>query len=163
MGTVGRGALAAVACSVLLVAGAAARPGPRRAPAVELATAERQVHAAVNRHRLARGLPPLVADAHLAGEARRHSRAMATGVRTFGHAGFDRRVASVRRAARCATVGENVARQQGYADVATAAMSGWLDSPGHRRNIEGRFTLTGVAVVSDGAGLLYVTQIFCGA
>lgn len=163
MGTVGRGVLAAVACSLPLVAGTAALPDSRRAPAVELVTAERQVVAAVNRHRLARGLPPLVVDAHLAGEARRHSRAMATGARTFGHAGFDRRVAIVRRAARCATVGENVARQQGYADVAAAAMRGWLQSPGHRDNIEGRFALTGVAVVSDGAGLLYVTQMFCGA
>lgn len=162
MGTVGRGLRVGLACSLVLVADGAALPRPRHPPPVAIATVERQVIADVNRHRLARGLPPLVAEGHIAREARRHSRAMAAGARGFGHVGFEGRVAALRGVTGCGEAAENVARQQGYGDAAAMAMAGWLDSPGHRRNIEGRYALTGVGVVSDGAGLLYLTQLFCG-
>ena len=50
-------------------------------------------------------------------------------------------------------------------EVCEWAVSGWMDSPGHRDNIlEPRFTETGVGVsFSDGWDYLYITQIFEGA
>ncbi|MFP3879717.1 MAG: InlB B-repeat-containing protein [Dehalococcoidia bacterium] len=50
-------------------------------------------------------------------------------------------------------------------EVCAWAVSGWMDSPGHRANIlEPRFTTTGVGVsFSDGAEYVYITQIFEGA
>ena len=50
-------------------------------------------------------------------------------------------------------------------EVCEWAVSGWMDSPGHRDNIlEPRFTETGVGVsFSEGWDYLYITQIFEGA
>jgi len=50
-------------------------------------------------------------------------------------------------------------------EVCEWAVSGWMDSPGHRANIlEPRYTETGVGVsFSDGWDYLYITQIFEGA
>jgi len=71
--------------------------------------------------------------------------------------------------------GENVARMPtrqvipgpylSLQEVCEWAVSGWMDSPGHRANIlEPRFTKTGVGVsFSDGWDYLYITQIFEGA
>lgn len=49
-------------------------------------------------------------------------------------------------------------------EVCEWAVSGWMDSPGHRANIlEPRYTETGVGVsFSDGWDYLYITQIFEG-
>ena len=49
-------------------------------------------------------------------------------------------------------------------EVCEWAVSGWMDSPGHRANIlEPRYTKTGVGVsFSDGWDYLYITQIFEG-
>jgi uncharacterized protein YkwD len=137
-------------------------PPPRRPPPLTIATIEREVITLVNRHRRARRLPPLIADPRIVRQARLHSRAMATGARAFGHDGFTARAEVLRRAMPCRHAGENVALQGGYGGAADTAMDGWLDSPGHRRNIEGPFVTTGVGAVTDGAGILYVTQLFCG-
>jgi len=50
-------------------------------------------------------------------------------------------------------------------EVCELAVSGWMDSPGHRANIlESRYTETGVGVsFSDEWDYLYMTQIFEGA
>ena len=39
-------------------------------------------------------------------------------------------------------------------------MTGWLQSPGHRRNIEGDFDLTGIGIVRVAAGTYFFTQLF---
>ena len=39
-------------------------------------------------------------------------------------------------------------------------MTAWLNSPGHRKNIEGDFTHIGIGVVKNDAGVYYFTQIF---
>lgn len=138
-------------------------PPPRRAPPLTIATVEREVITLVNRHRRTRRLPPLLLDPRITRQARLHSRAMATGRRAFGHDGFLARADALRSVMACQHAGENVALQGGYRDAAETALDGWLDSPGHRRNIEGPFVMTGVGVVTDGAGILYVTQLFCGS
>lgn len=54
-------------------------------------------------------------------------------------------------------VGENVAYGQ---QSAQAVMTAWLNSPGHRRNIEGNFTHIGIAVIRNANGVYYFTQLF---
>ena len=53
--------------------------------------------------------------------------------------------------------GENVAF--GYATGETV-MEGWLNSPGHKANIEGNFTHIGIAAIKDENGRYYYTQLF---
>lgn len=55
------------------------------------------------------------------------------------------------------SVGENVAYGQ---RSAKAVMEAWLNSSGHRKNIEGDFTHIGIAVVKNTSGTYYFTQLF---
>ena len=46
--------------------------------------------------------------------------------------------------------------------VAENAAQGWMDSPGHRKNIVNpRYTLEGIGVAEDSGGQLFFTQNFC--
>jgi uncharacterized protein YkwD len=54
-------------------------------------------------------------------------------------------------------VAENVASGQ---MSAREVVDGWLNSPGHRRNIEGNFKLTGIGLARGSRGMIYFTQIF---
>jgi uncharacterized protein YkwD len=151
------GVLALVACaSPLRSAGDAVHPTPRAA------SLERQVFELVNRHRRAQALPSLDLDARISREARRHSAAMAAGSIRPGHAGFDDRIAALRRVMPCRSSAENVASNTGYESPASAAVRGWLASRGHRANIEGPYDATGVGVAVTSSGTVYLTQIFVG-
>ncbi|MFQ5584977.1 MAG: CAP domain-containing protein [Calditrichia bacterium] len=56
--------------------------------------------------------------------------------------------------------GENLAYNPGFGDVAKSTFEAWLKSPGHRKNIEGEFDLTGIGVVKTENESYYFTQIF---
>ena len=47
----------------------------------------------------------------------------------------------------------------GYS-TAKAVVDGWIDSDGHRENIEGDYNIIGIAAVKDANGRYYFTQIF---
>mgnify|MGYP001825137607 CR=1 FL=1 len=53
--------------------------------------------------------------------------------------------------------GENVAYGQRSAEH---VMQSWLNSSGHRKNIEGDFTHIGIAVIKNSSGTYYFTQLF---
>ena len=131
-------------------------------PAHPSAALEQKVVELVTRHRRARGLAPFAPDARVAQQARLHSEAMAAGRTPFGHDGFPDRVAALRRVMDVRRSAENVAFNQGARAPATEAVQGWLASRGHRENIEGRYTLTGVGMASSAKGEVYLTQIFVG-
>ena len=57
------------------------------------------------------------------------------------------------------SAGENVAFTS-FADPATSAVTGWLNSPPHKANIEGGFDMTGIGIVQNSSGVYYFTQIF---
>jgi len=48
----------------------------------------------------------------------------------------------------------------GSTDPVGVAVSGWLNSTGHRNNIEGNYDLTGVGVAKSSDGKYYLTQMF---
>ena len=101
-------------------------------------SAEEQVVALVNQHRVSIGLAPLAADADLRRCARGHSRHMRGDVHGFvahvnpeGHGPADRiRLCGV---AGAVMTGENAAGGPG---TAFNVFNGWMASPGHRANIE---------------------------
>jgi uncharacterized protein YkwD len=104
------------------------------------------------------GLPPLFVDPVLEAAAIEHARDMADR-RKMGHKGgdgsspFDR---MKRQGYEFQVAAENVA--YGFDDV-DSVMAGWMRSPGHRRNILGKFSEIGVgrAIASDGASYWCVT------
>ena len=119
---------------------------------------EQSVHNQVNRYRRAKNLPPLAFDQTIAAQARAHSADMANSSQ-ISHNGFDGRAAAIRQTISYSSVAENVASNQGYENPDNTAIKGWIDSPGHQRNMVGNFDLTGIGVVERG-GSYYFTQIF---
>jgi uncharacterized protein YkwD len=112
----------------------------------------------VNEDRVQHGLPPLRLDETESALAARHSRNMASGKVPFGHQGLEARAKAIRKAlGPVSALGENVASGPMSAHE---VVDGWLRSPGHKRNIEGDFTLTGIGYARDSKGNIFFTQIF---
>lgn len=112
----------------------------------------------VNEDRSKQGLPLLKLNELESSIAEKHSRDMARGKVPFGHAGLNARAKAIRKSlGEISSVGENVASGPMNA---REVVDGWLNSPGHKRNIEGNFTLTGIGYAPDGKGNIYFTQIF---
>jgi uncharacterized protein YkwD len=83
---------------------------------------------------------------------------MLTGRSPFGHDGFHERIDRIKgKVGFVSLAGENVASGP---MSAREVVDGWLHSPGHRRNIEGDFRLTGIGVATAKNGMVYFTQIF---
>jgi uncharacterized protein YkwD len=130
-------------------------------PNASVVTLESRTYRLVNDHRRAIGLPPLVHDARIAAVARRHSRNMAEGRVPAGHDGFETRRRAISKKIPLRGIAENVGvNDYPRTDTVRAAVSGWLESRGHRENIEGRYDLTGVGIARDARGAYYYTQIF---
>jgi uncharacterized protein YkwD len=126
----------------------------------DLASIEQAVNNQVNQYRANRGLPPLTLNATISEQARNHSRNMASGAVPFSHDGFAQRVQAIATQIPYRGAAENVANNSGYGDPATKAVQSWLNSSGHRKNIEGNYNLTGIGVAKNSRGVYYLTQIF---
>lgn len=121
-------------------------------------TLEKLVFEQINQYRASQGLPKLTLNANITQQARIHSQNMATGAVKFSHHGFEQRVKAIPLTLDSAA--ENVAFNVGYNNPANQAVIGWLDSPGHLKNIQGKYKLTGVGVATNSKGEVYLTQIF---
>ena len=117
-------------------------------------TVEAEVHRLVNEHRTGMGLTALEWNDVIANECRQHSQEMAN-TNTLNHDGFNERINNIGKTISWSWAGENVAYNYGAQSVVTA----WLNSPGHKSNIESNSNLTGVGVAYDGS-TIYFTQIF---
>ncbi|MBA3536339.1 MAG: CAP domain-containing protein [Tatlockia sp.] len=112
----------------------------------------------VNEYRAKHHLKPLQMNNQMSEEAAKHSRDMARHAIPFGHKYFDKRIHRLFvEIKNCQAGSENVAYN--YKDGKDVVRN-WLTSPGHRRNIEGNFNLTGIGLARDTKGKLYFTQIF---
>ncbi len=76
---------------------------------------------------------------------------------SLSHDNFSARASSISSQVNAEYVAENVAKD--YPDAPTA-LENWLQSPNHRKTIEGEFTHTAVSVKKDASGKLYFTQLF---
>lgn len=119
---------------------------------------EKSVFDDINRYRVTHNLPKLTLNANITQQARIHSQNMANGKVPFSHNGFEQRVTAI--PLRYNNASENVAVNRGYSNPASQAVTGWLESPGHLKNIQGNFNLTGIGVAANKKGEVYLTQIF---
>ena len=122
-----------------------------------LETMESDILKYVNEDRLAHGLSPLQMNQLESSLASKHSLDMSVGKVKFGHDGFNARAKTIQKVLGSTEVGENVAEGS---MTAREVVDGWLHSPGHKKNIEGNFTLTGIGYASNKKGDIYFTQIF---
>jgi uncharacterized protein YkwD len=126
----------------------------------ELVEVEHRVHHLINQYRISKNLPPLATNEVITQQARIHSRAMAKKKVTFSHDGFRKRVKRISRSLPYSMAGENVAYTKGYSDSAQKAVLSWLKNSTHRKNIRGKYKLTGIGVAKDPEGAFYFTQVF---
>lgn len=112
----------------------------------------------VNQYRRGRGLAPLKMIPLITAEALKHSKNMADGRVDFGHDGFEGRADRLMSQIELSNaIAENVAYGKFSAQE---VVNRWIQSPGHRKNIEGKFNLTGVGIIKRSDGYIYFTQIF---
>ena len=121
------------------------------------AAMETEILQYVNEDRKDHGLVALQINSLESNLALIHSKDMAGGKVKFGHDGFNTRAKTIQKTLGSTAIGENVASGP---MTAREVVDGWLNSPGHKRNIEGNFTLTGIGYARDKKGDIYFTQIF---
>ncbi|MBD1807035.1 CAP domain-containing protein [Microcoleus sp. FACHB-SPT15] len=132
----------------------------QRSTTNEFAALEQSVHQQINKYRQSRNLPPLALDARISEQSRLHSQAMASGKVPFSHNGFEARVKAIGQSIPYGSAAENVAYNQGYSNPDQQAVEGWIKSPGHRKNMEGQFDVTGIGITKNAKGEYYFTQVF---
>jgi len=126
----------------------------------EDAALERQTFALTDGYRREKGLGGLTWNDRLSEIARDHSRGMAKRS-TLDHDGFDARKKAMMDAVPYQAVAENVFRTtRKLEEVADAALKSWVESKGHRKNLEGDFALSGMGVARGSDGRIYLTQLF---
>jgi uncharacterized protein YkwD len=112
----------------------------------------------INQYRQQHGLSKLTIDSHIVIQAKQHSQDMANHRMPFGHKDFTKRIAKLHAQIKNSGGGaENVAYNYKNAQEVVRQ---WLRSPGHKKNIVGKYNLTGIGVARDKQGRLYYTQIF---
>ena len=112
----------------------------------------------VNAYRAKHHLSALSMSPVISNEATQHSRHLASKRIAFGHDGFNGRIKRLYRYFKeCRGGAENVAY---YKTNPKVLVEQWLASPGHRRNIEGPYNLTGIGIAHAKKGWAYYTQIF---
>lgn len=119
-------------------------------------TIEKEILQLVNQHRDSLSLGALMMNNIIFIECRQHSTDMAN-TDSMNHIGSDDRKNNIFSKFGGTGFGENVA--YGYSS-AQLVVTAWLNSPGHKANIEGDFNYTGISVVKNSKGVNYFTQIF---
>lgn len=110
----------------------------------------------VNDHRLSIGENTLETNTLATNLANEHTEYMIA-QNDISHDDFNQRSDRLIDEENASRTGENVAYGQ---RSASAVMEAWLNSSGHRKNIEGDFTHIGIGVIKNDAGVYYFTQIF---
>jgi uncharacterized protein YkwD len=110
------------------------------------------IHTKVNAYRVSQGKPALAIDTNIQSIAQSGAQLQAN-ANQMSHDGFSDRA----RAIGNVSVAENVAA--GY-PTAESVVNGWINSPGHRANILGSFSRSGVGVAYTNNGTPYYTHLF---
>ena len=120
---------------------------------------EEKVHQLVNQYRQQVGLRTLSLKSEISVVARQHSQNMADKVVSFGHEEFQKRTDEIKTQIMFKRTSENVAMNNSPIP-AQVAVRGWINSEGHKKNMEGDYDLTGVGIARSRNGSWYFTQIF---
>lgn len=110
----------------------------------------------INDYRVSIGLNPLEKINHISYKCEEHNKYMIAND-VMNHNDFVARSENIMELLGAQKVGENVA--YGY-QTSAAVLKGWLESAGHKENIEGDYTHFGLAVTTDASGKKYYTNIF---
>lgn len=111
----------------------------------------------INEYRLSIGLNALQTVNHISAKCEEHNKYMIAN-NVVNHNDFTSRSNNIVTVLGAKKVGENVAYNY---KTPEAALKAWLDSPGHKENIEGDYTHFGLSVTTDPAtGKKYYTNIF---
>ena len=122
---------------------------------------ERETFALINDYRQSNDLPVFTWSDEIAKTARIHSKDMARGDVDFGHEGFSDRMDHLRHDLPGLTgCGENVLMTSDPREVARSAVTLWLHSAPHRKNIRGDYNYSGIGVWENEQGVIYFTEIF---
>jgi uncharacterized protein YkwD len=128
-------------------------------PTPVMNSSELSIYHRVNQYRQSQNLPPLVVDPIISAQAKAHSEQMARAGK-IGHEGFNDRVQSVSKEIVYRSAAENVGYSLGYTVPEAIAVEDWISSPGHQKNMVGRYDLTGIGSAKNDKGETYFTQIF---
>jgi uncharacterized protein YkwD len=110
----------------------------------------------INDYRVSINLNVLEVVNHISYKCEEHNISMIeTGV--VSHNGFVTRSENIIAVLNCKSVGENVAYNF---KSPQSTLTAWLNSPEHKKNIEGKFTHTGLSTRADSNGKKYYTNIF---
>ncbi|MBL0013042.1 MAG: CAP domain-containing protein [Flavobacterium sp.] len=123
----------------------------------EYNSSELQLADLINEHRVSLGLNPLQLINHVSYKSEEHNAYMIAR-KVVNHDLFPERSENIMEVLGAVKVNENVA----YNFVSSSsALNAWLNSPGHRENIEGNFTHFGISIREDAeTGKKYYTNIF---
>lgn len=111
----------------------------------------------INEYRVSIGLNALEGVNHISFKCEEHNKYMIEN-NVVNHNDFAARSSNMTSVLGAKKVGENVAYNY---KTPEAAVRAWLESPGHKENIEGDFTHFGLSVTTDPAtGKKYYTNIF---
>ena len=111
----------------------------------------------INDYRVSVGLKPLEKINHISYKSEEHDYYMID-KKAASHDGFVSRSENIMKVLGAKTVGENIAYNY---NTPQAAVTAWLNSAGHKANIEGDFTHFGIAIKQDSTtGKKYYTNIF---
>ena len=121
---------------------------------------EKSVFTQINQYRKSKNLPPLKWHNSIAQQAALHAQKMANGKATFSHDGFKERVEVISQEIQLKSAAENIANNLGYSNPGEKAVEGWINSPGHQKNMVGDYNLTGIGIAQNSEGMYYFNQIF---
>ena len=122
----------------------------------EAKTIETQILQLVNTHRESKGKSTLSSNALAADLAKDHNLFMIDAGK-LSHDNSEERFQRLFDEENAKNVGENVAYKY---KTAQEVMDAWLDSSGHKKNIEGEFTHIGISALKNDADQYYFTQVF---
>lgn len=122
----------------------------------EAATTETQILQLVNTHRESIGKLALITNSLAASLAKDHTLFMID-QGEISHDNSEERGLRLINEEKANKIGENVAYKY---KTAQEVMDAWLNSSGHKKNIEGDFTHVGISAIKSDSGQLYYTQVF---
>lgn len=111
----------------------------------------------INQKRMEHNLDPLIYDSKIAVIAYTHSKYMRLN-NVLNHHSFKERFRRAQTIYKINKIGENCHKFWKFRPVIIA--DDFMNSPGHRANILGDFTHTGIAIVEREDGTDFITQIF---
>ncbi|MDY0089468.1 MAG: CAP domain-containing protein [Flavobacteriaceae bacterium] len=118
---------------------------------------ELDMMARINQYRTDNGLEPLLPIEHISFKSGEHNDYMIQND-VVGHYQFQSRSQNIKQVLGAVTVSENLAYNY---NTNNAALNAWLNSDGHRENIEGDYTHFGISIKTNpDNGRKYYTNIF---